>query len=67
MRRLNVYIVGETVHVEIESVAPRGVAADIQADTERVRQFLSERTGRDVEIRSTIIRADIIEATAGGA
>lgn len=64
MRRLNVDIVGETVRVEIESVAPRDLAADIEADTDWVRQYLSERSGWEVEIRSTVIRADIIESSA---
>lgn len=62
MRRLAVDLRGKTVFVEIEAIAPRSLELDVPAETERVREYLSQATGRAVDVTTTMLRADVIEA-----
>lgn len=64
MRRLVVDVRGETVHVDIEAVSPRSLGFDVQQETQRIQEYLSAKTGREVEVKATLIRADVIEARA---
>lgn len=60
MRRLAVDVDGEMIRIDVELIAPRSLKVDIPQETERIRAYLSEKTGRNVEIKSTVIRADVI-------
>lgn len=62
MRRLNVDVVGRTIRVDIEAVTPRSLEFDVQQETDHLREYLSEKTRRDVEVKATLIRADVVEA-----
>ena len=52
---------GKTIYVDVELISPRNLDVDIPQETERIRRYLTEKSGRNVEIKSTVIRADIIE------
>lgn len=64
MRRLTVNCETETIRVEIEAICPRNLAFDVQAETQRIQEYLANQTGRDVQVKVTLIRADVIEARA---
>lgn len=64
MRRLNVDVVGDSIYVDVEVINPRDLDFDVQRETERIREYLSEKTGREVDIKATVIRADVIQTRA---
>ena len=64
MRRLIVDVVGDTIRVDVEAISPRNLVFDLEIETERIRAYLSEKTGREVEVKATVIRADVIETRA---
>lgn len=64
MRRLAVDVAGDMILVDVELIAPRNLDVDIAEETERIRGYLTEKTGREVEIKSTVIRADVIVTRA---
>jgi uncharacterized hydrophobic protein (TIGR00271 family) len=64
MRRLNVDLIGKTIYVDIEAISPQNLEFDVPAETERIRKYLSAKTGRVVDVKATVIRAEVIEARA---
>lgn len=64
MRRLAVDVVGDIVRVDVEAIVPRDLEIDFAQETERIRRYLSKETGRSVEVKATLIQADIFEVTA---
>lgn len=64
MRRLAVDVEGDSIRIDVELIAPRSLDVNISEETERIRKYLAEKTGRDVAIKSTVIRADVIVTSA---
>jgi predicted secreted hydrolase len=62
MRRLNVDIEGGTINVDVAAISPRDLGFDPQLETEWIREYLSNKMGREVEVKTTMIRADVNEA-----
>lgn len=64
MRRLSVDLDGKLIRVDVEAISQRGFDFDVEKETARIRDYLSEKTKKEVEVRATLIRADVIEARA---
>ena len=64
MRRLSVDLVGDRVLVDVEAIVSRSLEIDVEAETEHIREYLTASTGRAVEVKATLIRADVVEARA---
>lgn len=64
MRRLSVDLKGNKVRVDMEVISPRDLRFDVQAETELIRDYLATKTRRDVEVKATVIKADVIEANS---
>lgn len=62
MRRLNVDVVEETIRVDVEAICPRDFDFDVSRETERIRKYLAEKMGKKVEVKSTVIFAEVIES-----
>jgi uncharacterized hydrophobic protein (TIGR00271 family) len=61
MRRLSVDFDAEKIRVDLEAVSPRTLKYDLQKETEHIRDYLAAKTHRDVEVKATIIQADVID------
>ena len=64
MERLAVDQDGDVIRVDVEAISPRTLDFDVEEETQRIRDFLSARTGKKIEVKATIIRADVGESGA---
>ena len=55
---------GDVIRVDVEAISPRTLDFDVEEETQRIRDFLSARTGKKIEVKATIIRADVGESGA---
>jgi len=61
MRRLDVEVIDDTIFVDVEAICPRDLEFNASLETERIRQELAKRLGREVELKLAIILADVFE------
>jgi len=64
MQRLAVDQSGDALRVDVDAICPQNLEFDPQAETERIRSYLAQKTGKTVSVKATIIRADVSEANS---
>lgn len=62
MRRLNVDVVDDLIRVDVEAICRRDFDFDVPRENERIRQYLSDAMRKRVQVKLTIIFAEVVES-----